>query len=291
MEKKLFTIPHVVISNAQDYPNEIAMREKKFGIWKTKTWSETSEEIKAVTLSLESKGVKPKTTVGIIGNNTPRWVVAEIAAQSLKGVALGLYADALENEIEYLLKLTYCEVVFVEDEEQADKILSLSNLKEQIKLIVYDEEKGMNKYKDERLISYKSLLSLGYALIKQDNKKYFSILDSISEDDICIFCPTSGTTSKPKLAMISHKSLLKHAKNYLDADPKSSSDEYVSVLPLPWIMEQTYAISKWRLSCPSGIEEFHLTIPSYPTIDSILFDNSEILISSPDPIFTGSSEL
>ena len=70
MEKKLFTIPHVVISNAQDYPNEIAMREKKFGIWKTKTWSETSEEIKAVTLSLESKGVKPKTTVGIIGNNT-----------------------------------------------------------------------------------------------------------------------------------------------------------------------------------------------------------------------------
>ena len=40
--------------------------------------------------------------------------------------------------------------------------------------------------------------------------------------------------------MISHKHLLNHAKNYLDADPKNSNDEYVSVLPLPWIMEQTY---------------------------------------------------
>ena len=43
-----------------------------------------------------------------------------------KGIALGLYADALENEIEYLLKITSCETVFVEDEEQADKILSLT---------------------------------------------------------------------------------------------------------------------------------------------------------------------
>ena len=79
--------------------------------------------------------------------------------QALKGIPLGLYADALEKEIEYLLKLTSCQTVFVEDEEQADKILSLNDLKKKIKLIVYDEEKGMNKYKDKRLISYKKLLS------------------------------------------------------------------------------------------------------------------------------------
>ena len=48
----------------------------------------------------------------------------------------------------------------MEDEEQADKILSVGKLKEKIKLIVYDEEKGMNKYNDERLISYKKLLKI-----------------------------------------------------------------------------------------------------------------------------------
>ena len=248
MVDNFLTIPHVLVSNSQNYPTEIAMREKQFGVWKTKTWLEVTEEVKAISMSLQSKGVKPKTTVGIIGNNTPRWVIAEIASQTLKGIALGLYADALENEIEYLLELTSCEVVFVEDEEQADKILSLTNLKQKIKIIIYDEEKGMNKYNDERLISYKKLLDHGNSLVKKDSQKFASLLNNISEDDICIFCPTSGTTSKPKLAMISHRSLLNHAKNYLDADPKSSSDEYVSVLPLPWIMEQTYAISKWCLS-------------------------------------------
>ena len=247
MEDSLLTIPHVLVSNSQNYPTDIAMREKKFGVWKTKTWLEVTEEVRAIATSLDSKGVNPDTTVGIIGNNTPRWVIAEIAAQTLKGVALGLYADALENEIEYLLELTSCEVVFVEDEEQADKILSLKNLKEKIKIIIYDEEKGMNKYNDKRLISYKNLLDHGNSLVKKGSQKFSSLINNLSEDDICIFCPTSGTTSKPKLAMISHKSLLNHAKNYLDADPKSSFDEYVSVLPLPWIMEQTYAISKWCL--------------------------------------------
>ena len=248
MSKGLLTIPHILLQNSQNYPSEIAMREKKFGVWKTKTWKEVSEEVKAIAISLESKGIKNDTTIGIIGNNTPRWVIAEIATQALKGVPLGLYADALEKEIEYLLEITSCKVVFVEDEEQADKVISLNKLKDKIKIIVYDEEKGMNKYKDKRLISYRRLLSDGSEILKKDNEKYSILINKVKEDDVCIFCPTSGTTSKPKLAMITHKNILNHAKSYLEADPKNSSDEYVSVLPLPWIMEQTYAISKWCLS-------------------------------------------
>ena len=167
MQENLLTIPHTILSNSNQYPNDIAMREKKFGVWKTKTWKQTYDEIKAISLALESKGVKEKSTVAILGNNTPRWIIAETAAQSLKSIALGLYSDALENEIEYLLELTSCETVFVEDEEQADKILSLKKLKDIINLIVYDEEKGMNKYNDRRLISYKKLLDVGKDLIKK----------------------------------------------------------------------------------------------------------------------------
>lgn len=248
MSYDLLTIPHVLDYNAKNFSSEIAMREKKFGVWRTKSWLEVANEVEALTISLENKGIRENTTIGIIGNNTPRWIIAEIAAQSLKGVPLGLYSDALEKEIEYLLKLTSCKVVFVEDEEQADKIISIKELKDNIKLIIYDEEKGMNKYKDNRLISYKQLVQNGRDILNKNSIKFSSFLDKLSENDTCIFCPTSGTTSNPKLAMISHKNILNHAKSYLEADPKDSSDEYVSVLPLPWIMEQTYAISKWCLS-------------------------------------------
>ena len=102
---------------------------------------------------------------------------------------LGLYSDALEKEIEYLLKLTSCKVVFVEDEEQADKIISIKELKDDIKLIIYDEEKGMNKYKDNRLISYKQLVQNGRDILNKNSIKFSSFLDKLSENDTCIFCP------------------------------------------------------------------------------------------------------
>ena len=242
------TIPHYIKSNAKNYPKDIALREKKFGVWKTKDWQQCLEEIENITLGLHAKGINGKKTIAILGNNTPRWTLAEIAVQSLGSIPLGIYSDALESEIIYLIDYSSCRVVFVEDEEQADKIMSLSDSKGKIDLIVYDEPKGMNKYDDKRLISYKNLLKTGHEFKKHNTNFFNKLLENINEEDTCIFCPTSGTTANPKLAMISHKALLNHAKSYLAADPKNSTDEYVSVLPMPWIMEQTYAVAKWCIS-------------------------------------------
>ena len=239
------TIPHYIKRNAKNFPKDIAIREKKFGIWKTKDWKHCYEEIQNITLGLYAKGVTAKNTVAILGNNTPRWTLAEVAIQSLRGVPLGVYSDALESEITYLVDYSKCRVLFVEDEEQADKIMSLSGSISKIDLIIFDEPKGMNKYDDKRLISYQNLLKAGTQVNKKNPNLFDSFLEKINEEDTCIYCPTSGTTANPKLAMISHRSILNHAKSYLSADPKDSSDEYVSVLPMPWIMEQTYAVAKW----------------------------------------------
>ncbi|MAJ24266.1 MAG: long-chain fatty acid--CoA ligase [Rickettsiales bacterium] len=248
MSKINNTIPHLVKYNSINYSNDTALREKKFGVWKTKSWKQCYDEIENITLGLLSLSIKNNQTIAILGNNTPRWVLSELAVQSLGSTALGLYSDALENEIIYLLKLSNCRTVFVEDEEQADKLMSLPRSTDIIDLIIYDEPKGMNKYNDTRLISYKKLLMRGEEY-KNNNKNIFSErLNEINEDNICILCPTSGTSANPKLAMISHKSLLNHARSYLKADPKDSKDEYVSVLPLPWILGQVYDIAKWCLS-------------------------------------------
>ncbi len=65
-----------------------------------------------------------------------------------------------------------------------------------------------------------------------------------SGEEAAILCTTSGTTSNPKLAMLSAGRLIRHCEAYLAVDPKGPDDEYVSVLPLPWIMEQVYAVGK-----------------------------------------------
>ena len=60
------TIPHYIKSNAKNYPKDIALREKKFGVWKTKDWQQCLEEIENITLGLHAKGIHGKKTIAIV---------------------------------------------------------------------------------------------------------------------------------------------------------------------------------------------------------------------------------
>ena len=76
---------------------------------------------------------------------------------------------------------------------------------------------------------------------------YDKLVDATKGEDVAILCTTSGTTAHPKLAMLAAGRVLKHCATYLAFDPKGPEDEYVSVLPLPWIMEQVYVLGKGLL--------------------------------------------
>ena len=132
MKNVKFTIPHILKYNSNNFSNDIALREKKFGIWKTKTWKECYNEVKYISLGLSEQGVLEGNVIGLLGNNTPRWLLGEVSAQSIKCMPMGIYADALESEIDYLVKHSKCRVFFVEDEEQADKGLSLPESKKKL---------------------------------------------------------------------------------------------------------------------------------------------------------------
>ncbi len=106
----------------------------------------------------------------------------------------------------------------------------------------------MRKYDDPRLMSHIDLMASGQKLDEEQPELYMQLVNQGKAEDVAILCPTSGTTSNPKLAMLQPGPLLEHCVAYLEADPKYPSDNYVSVLPLPWIMEQVYAVSQALIS-------------------------------------------
>ena len=97
-------------------------------------------------------------------------------------------------------------------------------------------------------MSLEKLRENGIALLEASPDLYDNLVNQGEGDKVAILCTTSGTTSHPKLAMLSAKSLIDHSHKYLIADPKTPQDEYVSVLPLPWIMEQIYVFGKSLIS-------------------------------------------
>ncbi|MGB3271317.1 MAG: long-chain fatty acid--CoA ligase [Xanthobacteraceae bacterium] len=242
------TFPKLLRLNAREHGGEVALREKDFGLWRPRTWETYQARTRDFALGLIELGIKAGDVIGIIGDNRPDWVAAEIAAHAIGAMSLGMYRDALDDEVAYLLTYGEAKVVFTEDEEQVDKLIGLGERIPHVRHIVYSDPRGMRKYDDPRLITAEQLAETGRARAAREPDLYDRLVDATDPEAVAVLCTTSGTTSNPKLAMLSAGAILRHCATYLTFDPKGPDDEYVSVLPLPWIMEQIYALGMGLLS-------------------------------------------
>jgi long-chain acyl-CoA synthetase len=238
------TFPKLLAHNAAQHGHGIALREKDLGLWNRYTWGEYQENVRLIALGLDAMGIGHRDVVAIIGDNRPEWLFAEIAAHAVRAMTLGIYRDALEDEVAYLIEYARARIVFAEDEEQLDKLIALGDRVAGVEKFVYWDPRGVRKLSDPRLMELSALMELGRARLAADPGRYEALVAAGRADDVAILCTTSGTTARPKLAMLQAQRFLKHCASYLAADPKGPDDEYVSVLPLPWIMEQIYAVGK-----------------------------------------------
>jgi long-chain acyl-CoA synthetase len=241
------TYPKMLRLNAREFGHEIALREKDFGLWKLFTWNDYQTRVHDFALGMVELGLTRGDVVSIIGDNRPDWVAAEVASHAIGALSLGLYRDVLDEEAAYLLNYGEAKLVFAEDEEQVDKLLGLADRAPSLKHIVYSDPRGLRKYSDPRLMSAEQLAAMGRERASREPALYDSLVDATRGEDVAILCTTSGTTSHPKLAMLAAGRVLRHCAIYLAFDPKGPEDEYVSVLPLPWIMEQIYVLGKGLL--------------------------------------------
>ena len=240
------TFPKLLRRNARAHGGEIAMREKEFGIWRALTWAEVARRTHAIALGLRGLGLAAGEVVALIGDNRPDWVMGEIATHAIRGRSLGIYRDALDDEVAYLLSFSGAVAVIAEDEEQVDKLLNISDQLPGLRHIVYCDPRGMRKHDDPRLLPMTDLVQRGEATAAAEPAAWDALVDATRGEDVAILCTTSGTTARPKLAQLGAGAVIRHCEAYLAADPKGPEDEYVSVLPLPWIMEQIYVLG-WGL--------------------------------------------
>ncbi|MDB5372167.1 MAG: AMP-dependent synthetase and ligase, partial [Belnapia sp.] len=121
------TLPKLLARNARDHASEVALREKQYGIWRAFTWTEYESRTRAFALGLQGLGLGAGDVVGLIGDNRPDWVMGEIAAHAIGARSLGIYRDALDDEVAFLLEHSGAKAVIAEDEEQVDKLLGMGD--------------------------------------------------------------------------------------------------------------------------------------------------------------------
>ena len=237
------TLPQFLKLHAEQSPDKIAIRLRDYGIWQAVTWKDYYDHVKYFALGLIHLGLVPEETIAIIGDNRPEWVMAELAAQSVGAKSIGIYQDSVVNEMIYIFNHADVSFIVVEDQEQVDKILEMWDELKGIKKVIYYDPKGLRNYTEDFLIYFPNVEDLGRKY-EQGNPGWFEErLAQGKETDLAILSTTSGTTGNPKLAMLTHKSMISMGHNLMSVDPVKPDDEFVSFLPLAWIGEQMMCMS------------------------------------------------
>ncbi len=241
---KELTIPKLFYKKAMKYGKDrVAMREKEFGIWRPITWHDYLENVKYLSLGLISLGLKDGDKVSMIGDNRPEGLWAEMAALCARGVGVWLFQDCLIDEVRYIIDHSDSRFLFGEGQEEVDKAISIFDECPKLEKIIWDDPKGMRNYKQDYLISLKEVLQLGRELDKKEPDLFKEMVHKGHGEEVALLFYTSGTTSLPKGALLSHNNMLTMGSHLMAVDPCLDTDDYVSYLPFAWIGEQMMSIS------------------------------------------------
>jgi len=241
--KNFQSLPALLIRNAERFGDRrIALREKEFGIWQSVTWQQYLEHVRDFSLGLISLGLKPGETLGIIGDNRPEWVYAELAAQAAGAIPFGIFQDSILTEVAYIIDHSGAAMLVAEDQEQVDKILDLKEQLPRLKKIIYTDPKGLWDYEDDLLIEFSQIEALGRESHRRESDLFDKNIRAIKDSDLAILCYTSGTTGNPKGTLLTHANILSMVAALNEVDRKSPEDQFLSFIPLPWIVEQTMSV-------------------------------------------------
>src|SRR5579859_816618 len=150
------TLPQYLIENAQRYSDQVALREKQFGIWQNITWREYAEHVQNFALGLRSLGIQRGERIAIIGDNRPEWLYAELGTQAMGGIPVGIYQDSVADEVLYILNEAQVRFVVVEDQEQVDKLIDIWNEQRCVEKVIFYDAKGLRHYREPYLLSFES---------------------------------------------------------------------------------------------------------------------------------------
>jgi long-chain acyl-CoA synthetase len=215
-----------------------ALREKDLGIWKSVSWREWGDKAKAIAYALHASGFRAGDVASILSNTKPEWIYADMGILCAGGVSSGIYPTDAAKQVEYLLVDSGSKVVFVEDDEQLDKVLTVRARCPRLELIVIDDMEGLAAFADPMTVSLQDFMARGRDYMQGREGLWQDMLDSRGTEDLAILVYTSGTTGPPKGAMHANKSVLTQMRHADALFPVTAEEERLLFLPLCHVAER-----------------------------------------------------
>ncbi len=219
-----------------------AHREKDLGIWKSYSWTDYWQHAKWIGLGLRKLGLERGQVVSILSEDRKEWAWLDMGIQGVGGIASGVYTTDSASQLQYLITDSDSRFLIVEDEEQLDKFLAVEDELPDLQKVIILEDEGLHDLEHPRCMMIKQLYALGQQAEAEDPGRFEAEIAQTTPQDTAILVYTSGTTGKPKGAMLSNENIMATIEAGAHALPSLMTDEQLCFLPLCHILERDVSV-------------------------------------------------
>ncbi|MBU6189340.1 MAG: long-chain fatty acid--CoA ligase [Betaproteobacteria bacterium] len=218
--------------------DRIALRQKVLGIWEEQSWRDLGGHARRIAMALAADGVQPGEVAAILANTRREWSYADYGILLAGGVSSGIYPTDAASQVHYLCADCAARVLFVEDDEQLDKVLEVRDRLPLLSRVVVFDMEGLERLDDPMVMSLEAFEARGAAHDEANPDEFERRLASRSPHDLAILIYTSGTTGKPKGAMLSHRNLCSVMERFAPELSADENDDKMAFLPLCHVAER-----------------------------------------------------
>ncbi len=219
----------------QSSPLEDMLAGKENGTWKKYSTKQVAEIVNNLSAGLLKAGIgckdsspENKDKVAIISKNRPEWLMIDMAVQQIGAVLTPVYPTINNSELTFILNDAEAKIIFVNDEDLYNKVVSIKSKLPYLKEI----------FSLEKIQNIKHWTELTDNVEDGFHNRVKQIAETITTDDLATIIYTSGTTGTPKGVMLSHKNIGSNVIASLPCFPPGEKMRALSFLPLNHILER-----------------------------------------------------
>jgi len=244
------TISQLFLNTVKSYPKDALMLYKKDGEYTPVSTSDFEAGVKELSLGLQSLGLEKGDKLVIFSDNSPFWVMTDLANLCLGGITVPIYTSLMPEQVKYIIDNSDAKIVVCAGSELWAKVAAVRHQLDKVEHFI-----TLGGDAPDETLTLEEIQGKGRELGRQNPELFEQVAAAVQPDDIASLIYTSGTTGLPKGVMLMHSNFMSNVRAIDEILEFSPADTTLSFLPLSHVLERMVSFTYLYKGCTIGYAE------------------------------------
>jgi long-chain acyl-CoA synthetase len=230
------SLPSMFFDQAARLGDKPFLWAKRDGRYRSVSWAQAARDVRRLALGLRSLEIARGDRVGLVSENRPEWIIADLAIMTAGAITVPTYVTHTVEDHRQVFANSGARAVFVSKPALSARVLAAANQVDSVHTVMAIEP-AAGQASAVDLLSWEEMLARGSEQPDDSDET----VAAIEPDDTACLIYTSGTGGIPKGVMTTHRNIIAncHGAHRVLEQLGLGDEVFLSFLPLSHSYEHT----------------------------------------------------